>query len=212
MTRSLSTRPWMRESSSTSASSRGVRAAKSAWPPSEGDGTKRPSTLCSSASPRPVPAAISAALPVGTAMPSCSTASSSGSSTGTASAMASRSLSEPHRAPSSRRRRRDASAIHGTLVSRATSPVTGPATPMHTASTVGCPVSSRNVSTMSSRLSKSSVAYSRTTCADGPVASAAEQTRAASSCRRRRRREASPIIPRDPHSCRLTFGRAADSS
>ena len=40
------------------------------------DGTKRPSTLCSSASPRPVPAAISAMLPPRSASPSCSTCTS----------------------------------------------------------------------------------------------------------------------------------------
>ena len=43
--------------------SRSVRAAKSAWPPSDATATTRPSTWCSSASPRPVPAAMSAMLP-----------------------------------------------------------------------------------------------------------------------------------------------------
>jgi hypothetical protein len=46
--------------------SRSVRAAKSAWPPSHGDGMNRPSTWWSSACPNPVPAAINAMFPPAT--------------------------------------------------------------------------------------------------------------------------------------------------
>ena len=68
-TPSTSARPtrWIRARSTSM--SRSFRAAKSAWPPSDGDGTKRPSTWCSNASPRPVPAAISAMLPPRSASP-----------------------------------------------------------------------------------------------------------------------------------------------
>ncbi len=45
MTTSTPTRPKTRVSSATSSSSRGVRAAKSAWPPSDANGTKRPSEI-----------------------------------------------------------------------------------------------------------------------------------------------------------------------
>ena len=57
--------------------SRVVRAAKSAWPPSEGDGTSAPPLLTSSASPRPVPGAMSDTLPSGFAVPAWSVRSSS---------------------------------------------------------------------------------------------------------------------------------------
>ena len=50
--------------------SRSVRAAKSAWPASDADGMNRPSTLCRNASPRPVPAAITAMWPPLSASPS----------------------------------------------------------------------------------------------------------------------------------------------
>src|SRR4029078_1682413 len=53
---------------------------------------KRPSMFARKASPRPVPAAITAALPPGCATPCCSTFTSSGCSTATEWAMASRSL------------------------------------------------------------------------------------------------------------------------
>ena len=119
----------MRVSTSSISISRGVRAPQSACPPSDAPGTNRPSMLCSSASPSPVPAAITAALPPDCATPCCSTASSSG-------------LEHRHRvrhrfevvedvhAPQRRAAViAAASTSHGTLVSRATWSVTAPATP-----------------------------------------------------------------------------------
>src|SRR5262245_2439192 len=110
---------------------------------------------------------MSAAFPVDTATPCCRTPSSSGSSTGTAYAIASRSFTSRIGRSGSRSDTAVASASQCTLVNRATSPVTGPATPMQMASMSLAPVSSRNVWTMSSRLSKSRVAYSRTTAGLG---------------------------------------------
>ena len=190
ITRSLSTRPWTRDRSSTSASSRGVRAAKSACPASDGDGTNRPLTLWSSASPSPVPAAMSAALPVGTAMPSCSTASSS-------------RLEHRHRV---RHRLEIVQELHRASPSRSAT-TRGVRQPGHvgqprhqtghrtgdaeqTASTAARPVSSRNVSDDVVE----AVEVERGVFADDLRGAAgrvrAERARAASSCRRRRRRGA----------------------
>ena len=79
----------------------------------------RPSTLWSSASPRPVPAAISAMLPPGSGEPCCSTCTSDDSSTGTEYAIACRSFSSTTRPNGNRDVTLLASTFHGTLVSSA---------------------------------------------------------------------------------------------
>ena len=128
-------------------SSRDVLAAKSAWPPSDAPGTRRPSTLRRSASPRPVPAARTAALPRRDGRPACSDASSSGCSTPTPYASASRSFSTHVRRKPSALPTAAQSMRQGTLVRCATWSVTAPATPKHAASiaVASVPCECRNV-------------------------------------------------------------------
>ena len=68
-TPSTSARPARSMRARSTSMPRSLLAAKSACPPSDGDGTKRPLTLCNNASPRPVPAAMSAMLPPRRASP-----------------------------------------------------------------------------------------------------------------------------------------------
>ena len=85
-TSSSATRSCRAESTATSSSSRGLRAAKSVCPPSEGTGISRSPTAWRPASPRPVPGAISAAFPPATGVPGWMTANSWAASSGTAQA------------------------------------------------------------------------------------------------------------------------------
>ena len=120
--------------------------------------------LWSSASPSPVPAAISAMFPPRSASPSCSTCSSGGCSTGIEYAIAWRSLSSvtlgtPNAVATCR-----ASTRQGTLVSSAASPITGPATPKHAFEIDARRVSSlsMNLAIIDGRSGKSSVPNVRT--------------------------------------------------
>ena len=164
-------------------------------PPSDGDGTNRPSTLCSSASPRPVPAAISAMLPPRSASPCLQHV------------QLRTSLQHRHRvAPSpgdrsaatrggmpKRLRRRRASTRHGTLVSCAASSDhrTGDAearrvdrvAPVDRRRPRGTPRSSR-----SGRRSRASRTIANAT-RPRPRRRADRTVRAASWCRRCRQRE-----------------------
>ena len=92
-TSSRETRPRSAANAAANASSRGVRAAKSACPPSEAIGISRPPTRCRPASPSPVPGAISAALPRAAETPGRRATSSCAASSGIAQAIASTSLS-----------------------------------------------------------------------------------------------------------------------
>src|SRR5688500_15194316 len=169
ITISTPTRPKIRVSSRAISISRGVRAAKSACPPSDGAGTKRPSTLCSSATPRPVPAAITAAFPPGSARPCCSVSISSPSSTGTPYASASRSFSTRTWRNPRFSATNAPSTTHGTLVRRATCAVTAPATPNTVASTARTSTlrARRNSRTIGSSDSYSSVTNSPTSIGVG---------------------------------------------
>ena len=151
-----------------SSASRSLRAAKSAWPASDGAGTKRLPTRCSSVSPRPVPGAMRAALPAASASPARMTASWSPARVGTACASAARSFSSATRGIASASPTCRASTRHGTFVNWQTSPRTGPATPKQAASSGPLqPTPPRNAVTSSTSPPNSSVGKRRTACGRG---------------------------------------------
>ena len=190
---STSARPNRSIRSRSSTISRSVRAAKSACPPSDGDGTKRPSTLWRSASPRPVPAAMSAMLPPRPSALPAARALPTSCSTGTAYAIACRSFSRLHAAHAERggdALRVDAPRHVGQLGRRRRSPVRRRrSTPIRIAVPALVASSSRNAAIIDGRSSKSSVVKrARRSAADAPRPD--RTARAASWCRRCRRRAA----------------------
>ncbi len=171
MTSSTDARPRRRVRSRRSVTSRSVRAAKSAWPASAACARYRPSTQLRTAWPRPVPAAITAMLPLETGRPACSTRTSESRSTGSEYAIASRSFNRLTRGNPNVFATRFASTRHGTFVRSATSPATGPATPKHAEPIDDAPLASlsRKLEIITARSGKSSVRSARIVSARGRV-------------------------------------------